>query len=265
MKSRRNFITITAGGLVHLTTQPLFGLDRESSDVDLLLHRAKERGHTDLGWLKSYHSFSFGRYQDPEKMNFRDLYVINDDRLSAKSGFPTHGHQNMEILSYVLEGELEHKDNTGVGSIITPDEIQYMAAGSGIKHSEFNPSQDQGNHFLQIWITPAAKGVKPRYAQETVERGAIDGRLALLAGPEKRSDAIQINQDAKMYSARLNGDQQVSHIVEQNRHAWIQVAKGSLVVNGEQIHQGDAIAVSKKTELVMEQGQNAELLLFDLC
>ncbi len=263
MKTRRNFITITAGGLVHLSTSPL-SASEESARVDLLLHRAKERGHTDLGWLKSYHSFSFGRYHDPEKMKFRDLYVINDDRLRKSSGFPSHGHKNMEILSYVLEGELEHKDSTGVGSIIQPNQIQYMAAGKGIKHSEFNPSQLRDNHFLQIWIAPASRGLKPRYTQERIERGALDGQLGLLASDQARNGAIQINQDVKMFACRLHGRQTASHIIERGRHGWLQVAKGTLQVNGVKMHAGDALAVSKATELHMSSGKSAEFLLFDL-
>lgn len=264
MKNRRNFIAVTAGGLIHLSAKP-FQDSPESSNLGLLLHKAKERGHTDLGWLKSYHSFSFGKYHDPEKMKFRDLYVINDDKLRAKSGFPTHGHKNMEIISYVLDGELEHKDSTGTGSIIKPNEIQYMAAGKGIEHSEFNPSQNKANHFLQIWITPASKGLKPRYAQEDIELGAIDGRLSLLASSQARKDAIQINQDAQMFSCRLDGKQVVTHTLERGRHGWLQVAKGSLTVNGIKVNEGDAIAVSKATELHMSQGRKAEFLLFDLC
>lgn len=164
---RRRFISLTSAGLIHLSALPVLDAYAEE-DAKLLVRRAKERGHTDIGWLDSYHSFSFGRYFDPENMGFRSLRVINDDKVAPGRGFPTHPHRNMEILSYVIEGKLQHRDSTGSGSIIAPNELQYMSAGTGITHSEYNPSRDAGVHFLQIWITPARHGQKPRYQQETL-------------------------------------------------------------------------------------------------
>lgn len=261
--SRRRFITLTSAGLIHVSFLPL-GDAYAKEDAKLLVRRAKDRGHTDIGWLDSYHSFSFGRYFDPEHMNFRSLQVINDDKVAPGRGFPTHPHRDMEILSYVLDGQLQHRDSTGGGSIIAPDEIQYMSAGSGITHSEFNPSKKDGVHFLQIWITPARKGQKPRYEQEKIATGTVDGRLGLLASGRPKGPHVQIRQDADLYATRLDGSEKASHIVEPGRHAWLQVAKGSLDVNGTTLQAGDAIATSRPTELVLENAENAECLLFNL-
>ena len=263
MINRRNFITLTAGGLIHLTGQTqgqIFG----RQDSELLIREAASRGHTDLGWLDSYHSFSFGRYFNPEHMNFRSLAVINDDKVAPGRGFPTHPHRNMEIISYVLDGALEHRDSTGTGSIIAPDEIQYMSAGRGITHSEFNPSETALSHFLQIWIKPARKGGKPRYEQNPVEAGSVDGRLGLLLSGNERLPGITINQDARVYAAKLDGADSVEYTVNRGRHGWLQVARGSLSVNGTRLQTGDAVATSRPTRLALDQANRAEILLFDL-
>ncbi|MEM0968882.1 MAG: pirin family protein [Verrucomicrobiota bacterium] len=263
--TRRNVIALTAGGLIHLSSRPLaeaFG----RKESKLLIRKAKDRGHTDIGWLDSYHSFSFGNYFDPERMNFRSLMVINDDKVAAGRGFPTHPHKNMEILSYVLKGTLQHRDSMGTGSIIAPNDIQYMSAGRGITHSEFNPSETTSNHFLQIWIRPAAHGHQPRYQQEQLEEGHIAGRLGLVAsGTKPKGNHIFLRQDVDLYAAKLNGTDQLEHIVEPGRHVWLQVAKGSLRVNGTTLHEGDAIATSRSTSLHLDQGRHhAEILLFNL-
>ena len=168
-ESRRNMLSMTAAGLIRVAASPTEMLAGGTVDSDLLIRQAAERGHTDIGWLKSYHSFSFGGYYDQQHMGFRSLRVINDDRMAAGRGFPTHPHRNMEIISYVLDGSLQHKDSTGKGAIITPDDIQMMSAGSGIEHSEYNPSPTDPNHFLQIWIEPAMRGVQPRYSNNVVK------------------------------------------------------------------------------------------------
>ena len=164
--TRRGVLSMTTAGLIHIAANPRSLFGKTTSSPELLLRQAAERGHTDIGWLKSYHSFSFGGYYDQRHMGFRSLRVINDDRISAGRGFPTHPHRDMEIISYVLEGALQHKDSTGQGAIITPDDIQMMSAGTGITHSEYNPSRDQANHFLQVWIQPAVKRARPRYSDQ---------------------------------------------------------------------------------------------------
>ncbi|MEO0717133.1 MAG: pirin family protein, partial [Planctomycetota bacterium] len=178
-QGRRRFLQLTSAGLIHVSTRPLLaGVGAEPAD--LLIRRASERGHTDLGWLTSYHSFSFGRYVDQQHMGFRALRVINDDRITAGRGFPTHPHRDMEILSYVLDGALQHRDSTGKGSVVRPDDVQMMTAGVGITHSEYNPSATDENHFLQVWIRPAHRGSHPQYQQQRVERAAKRNRLRLV-------------------------------------------------------------------------------------
>ncbi len=262
--NRRRAIQITAAGLVHLSASAVTDA-AELREGDLLLKRARERGFTDLGWLKSYHSFSFGRYFDPEAMNFRSLRVINDDRVAPGRGFPTHPHKNMEILSYVLEGALEHRDSTGVGSIIRPDQVQYMSAGRGITHSEFNPSRRELSHFLQVWIQPKRRGGKPRYRQEDFEEGRLESGLTLLASGEGAGGSIELHQDARMLAARPQPGRSVEYTVERGRHAWLQVARGKISVNGTPMAEGDALASTKPVRLVIQAtGRGAEVVLFDL-
>ncbi len=261
--SRRTFLGLTAAGLIHLSTNPL-ACAAGQNGVNTLIRRAAERGHTDLGWLKSYHSFSFGKYYDQRHMGFRSLRVINDDKISAGRGFPTHPHRDMEIISYVVEGALQHRDSTGNGSIIKPGDIQRMSAGTGITHSEYNPSPNQSNHFLQIWIEPAQRGLRPSYGQKAIQPVTLQNNLVLIAGNQPGTSNVIINQDAKLFAGKLGSGEHLSYNIERNRHGWLQVARGNLTVNGTQLAAGDSIVTSKPTQLVLNQAEAAEFLLFDL-
>lgn len=261
--SRRNVLSLTATGLIHIASNPNAAL-AESEGSELLLRQAAERGHTDLGWLTSYHSFSFGGYHDARHMGFRSLRVINDDRISAGRGFPTHPHRNMEIISYVLEGSLQHKDSTGQGAIITPDDIQMMSAGRGITHSEYNPSDDSANHFLQVWIEPAIRGASPRYSQQKVTLEQKRAQWRRIAGPEESNAAVKIRQDASIFATHLLQGETIDFTVERNRHVWLQVARGTLIVNGASLHSGDAVATSRPTQMHVMASEPTDALLFEL-
>jgi redox-sensitive bicupin YhaK (pirin superfamily) len=228
------------------------------------LRRSDERGHVDHGWLNTYHTFSFGNYYDPNHMGFRTLRVINDDKVAPGEGFGTHPHRDMEIITYVLSGALEHKDSMGNGRIIKPGEFQYMAAGSGVTHSEFNPSKKDWVHLLQIWITPERRGIKPQYA----ERSAADvkeGEVALIASKSGRDGSMVINQDANLLLARLAPGQKATHRLESGRHAWVHVAEGEVVVNGETLRAGDALGVSNEATIDLAGGSaKSQALIFDL-
>ena len=262
--TRRNVLSITSAGLIHVAANTRPTSAQETASTDLLIRQATERGHTDIGWLKSFHSFSFGGYYDQRHMGFRSLRVINDDRISAGKGFPTHPHRDMEIISYVLEGSLQHIDSTGRGAIITPDDIQMMSAGTGITHSEYNPSQTDSNHFLQIWIEPSVRGVRPRYSDNKVTIDQKQNQWKKIAGPEGSKGAVSINQDANIYATNLTAGQTTDIIIEGGRHAWLQVARGSLIVNGTTLKSGDAVATSRATELHIEGLETTDALLFDL-
>ena len=227
------------------------------------LRRANERGHADHGWLNARHSFSFGNYHDPRHMGFRSLRVINDDTVAAGAGFGTHPHRDMEIITYILSGALEHKDSMGNGRIIRAGEVQYMAAGTGVEHSVFNPSKDEAVHLLQIWIQPDRKGVTPRYAEKSFSNAAT-GRFHLAASKTGRDGSIAIHQDADLWLARLEAGQQVTHKPAPGRHAWIHIAEGEVSLNGEPLHAGDAAAVSDEPELELRAAQPSQVLLFDL-
>jgi redox-sensitive bicupin YhaK (pirin superfamily) len=257
-------LSITAAGLIHIAADSPAAQGEKPASSDLLIRQAAERGHTDLGWLNSYHSFSFGGYYDQRHMGFRSLRVINDDKIAGGKGFPTHPHRDMEIISYVLEGALQHKDSTGKGAIITPDDIQMMSAGTGITHSEYNPSPTDANHFLQIWIEPALRGVQPRYSDSKVTMDQKRGQWKKIAGPDGSKAAVSIHQDAKIYATNLTAGQTADFTVERNRHAWLQVARGSLTVNGTRLETGDAIATSRPTDLHIEATEKTDALLFDL-
>jgi len=228
------------------------------------LRRSDERGHVDHGWLNTYHTFSFGNYYDPNHMGFRTLRVINDDKVAPGEGFGTHPHRDMEIITYVLSGALEHKDSMGNGRIIKPGEFQYMAAGSGVTHSEFNPSKKEPVHLLQIWITPERRGIKPQYA----ERSAADvkeGEVALIASKSGRNGSMAINQDANLLLARLAPGQKATHRLESGRHAWVHVAEGEVVVNGEMLRAGDALGLSNEATIDLAGGSaKSQALIFDL-
>jgi len=227
------------------------------------IRRANERGHADHGWLNAWHSFSFAGYYDPAHMGFRSLRVINDDTVAPGAGFGTHPHRDMEIITYILSGALEHKDSLGNGRIIRPGEVQYMAAGTGVQHSEFNPSEQEPVHLLQIWIQPDRQGVTPRYAEKSFAK-ARTGALHLVASKSGRDDSIAINQDADLFLARLQSGESIAHSLRADRHAWVHVAEGSVELNGETLSAGDAAAVSAQSELKITSKSTAQVLLFDL-
>lgn len=225
---------------------------------------SNERGHLNYGWLDTYHTFSFSEYHDPDWMAFRTLRVINEDRVQPGEGFGTHAHRDMEIITYVLQGALEHKDSMGNGSIIRPGDVQRMSAGTGVTHSEFNPSKSELVHLLQIWIFPEKKGLKPEYEQKRFEESQKKGRLCLIASRDGRDGSVTIHQDASLYAAVLKNGQRLEHSIDKNRHAWIQVARGSISLNGQLLNQGDGAAVSEEKRLEIVGKENAEILLFDL-
>jgi redox-sensitive bicupin YhaK (pirin superfamily) len=225
---------------------------------------AAERGSTRIAWLDSRHTFSFGDYHDPGHMGFRALRVINDDRVVPAAGFPTHPHRDMEIISYVLEGELEHRDSLGTGSIIRPGEVQRMTAGTGVLHSEFNPSRDRSVRFLQIWIVPARRGLAPSYEQRTFLPGERQGRLRLVASPDGRDGSVTVHQDVTLHTAALAPGERVTQALAPGRHAWIQIARGAVTLNGKALGEGDGAAVSDEAALEIEATAPAEVLVFDL-
>jgi redox-sensitive bicupin YhaK (pirin superfamily) len=229
----------------------------------ITLRRATDRGQADHGWLKSAHSFSFADYHDPRHMGFRSLRVINDDVVAGGGGFPTHPHRDMEIITYVLQGALQHRDSMGNGSVIRPGNVQYMAAGSGVQHSEFNASPTDPVHLLQIWIRPNRTGLSPRYQEKSLGE-ATPGRLQLVASSSGREDSIAINQDADLWIGRLQSGESVLHTLAPNRHAWIQVASGSVNLNGLPLSAGDGASVSGETSLRLSASHAAQVLLFDL-
>lgn len=228
------------------------------------LRRSFERGHTQIGWLNSYHTFSFGSYYDPRHMGFRALRVINDDRVTPSAGFGAHSHQDMEIITYVLEGELEHKDSLGNGAIIYPGDAQIMSAGTGITHSEFNPSGTHPVHFLQIWIVPDQKSVQPRYEQRTFPPEEKRGQLRLIVAPDGRNGAVTIYQDAELYVATLEPEREIHYSVQPKRYAWLQVARGTVTLNGERLQAGDGVQMSGGENLTINTETSAEILLFNL-
>ena len=230
----------------------------------ITVRKSEARGHANHVWLDSYHTFSFASYYDPNYMNFRSLRVINEDFVSPGKGFGTHGHSDMEIITYVLEGALEHKDSLGTGAVIKPGEVQRMTAGTGIKHSEFNHSQTDPVHLLQIWLLPDTKGLSPSYEQRDFPLAERRGKLRLVAARDARDGAVKVHQDVDLYAAVLDKDSRVSHALGPHRHAWVQVARGSVLLNGLTLENGDAAAVSGETEVVIEAAEDAEFLLFDL-
>jgi quercetin 2,3-dioxygenase len=228
------------------------------------LRRAEERGHADHGWLDSFHTFSFADYHDPRHMGFGSLRVINEDRIQPGTGFGTHSHRDMEIVSYVLEGALAHRDSMGNGSIIVPGDVQRMSAGTGVRHSEYNHQPSGVTHFLQIWIEPAARGIAPGYEQKHFDAASKRGRLRLAASPDGREGSVTIHQDAYMYTALLDGAERVARALPKGRRAYVHVARGKLTVNGNDLRAGDALKASDTAEIVLERGEQAEVLLFDL-
>ena len=227
------------------------------------IRKANERGHANHGWLDTYHTFSFADYHDPRWMGFRSLRVINDDLVMPGEGFGMHPHRDMEIVTYVLSGALEHKDTMGNGRVIRAGDVQYMAAGTGVRHSEFNPSADEAVHLLQIWIQPDTAGVTPRYAEKSFAQ-APTGVLHLVTSKTGRDGSIAIHQDADLWLARLAAGQRVAHGLAPGRQAWVHVAEGELTLNGQDLHAGDAAAISAGTTLEFAAAKPAQVLLFDL-
>jgi len=227
------------------------------------IRKANERGHANHGWLDTYHTFSFGGYYDPEWMGYRSLRVINDDLVLPGMGFGTHPHRDMEIITYILGGQLEHKDSMGNGRVIQTGDVQYMAAGTGVQHSEFNPSNEEAVHLLQIWIQPDARGVKPRYAEKSF-KDTPTGEFHLVTSKTGRDGSIAIHQDADLWLAKLDAGETVTHQIASGRHAWLHVAEGDISLNGQTLTGGDAVAVDSKTALELTAVKSAQVLLFDL-
>lgn len=231
----------------------------------LQINRADKRGHADHGWLNTYHTFSFADYYNPRMMGFRSLRVINEDRVVAGSGFGTHGHADMEILSYVVEGAIAHKDSTGGEEILRPHEWQRMTAGSGIRHSEYNPSQTDKLHFYQIWILPEREDLEPGYEQKIFAPEEKTGKLKLVASREGRDGSLRINQDVSVFNSILPEGVEVSYDLAKGRHAWLQVVRGALELNGEKLNASDGAAVSEEESLKIRSSEgNTEFILFDL-
>ena len=230
----------------------------------MILRRSGERGLADHGWLRSFHTFSFADYHDPAHMGFRSLRVINEDRVQPGQGFGTHGHQDMEIISYVLEGELEHKDSMGTGSIIRPGDVQRMSAGTGVRHSESNPSRQELVHFLQIWILPDRRGGPPSYEQKSFSVAERTGTLRLVASLDGRDGSITVHQDVSLFASLLDEGVEVRHVLAPGRAAWIQVAKGEIAIAGERLGTGDAAAIEEAGEIEIRGVAASEVLLFDL-
>jgi quercetin 2,3-dioxygenase len=230
----------------------------------ITIRPSAERGGGNHGWLDTKHTFSFSDYWDPKWMGFRSLRVINEDRVAPNTGFPTHPHRDMEIIAYVLEGKLEHKDSLGTGSVNLPGDGQRMTAGSGIRHSEFNPSTTQPVHLLQIWIQPEKSSLPPGYEQKTFPEAEKQGKLRLIASRDASDGSVKINQDARLYVTLLKPGEEVKHDLATGRHAWLQVARGAVELNGKKLSQGDGAAISNEKSLTIEGKEDAEVLLFDM-
>ena len=226
--------------------------------------RSDERGFADHGWLKARHTFSFAGYHDPAFMGFRSLRVMNEDRIEPGMGFGTHPHRDMEIVTYVLEGALEHKDSMGNGEVLRPGEFQRMSAGTGITHSEFNSSETESTHLYQIWLLPQQKGVEPSYEQTRFDDGGMTNRLRLVASPEADDGSLRIGQDARIFLARLDDDVTVQHQLAPGRHAWLQVLRGAVTLNGTRLDTSDGASISEEAELAIQSTESSEIMLFDL-
>jgi quercetin 2,3-dioxygenase len=228
------------------------------------IRRSHERGYADHGWLKSYHTFSFADYYDPQHVEFGALRVINEDRVAPGAGFGTHGHRDMEIISYVLEGELAHRDSLGSGSVIRPGDVQRMSAGRGVRHSEFNSSATDQAHFLQIWIQPNVLGIAPEYEEKRFEPEEKRGRLRLIASPDGANGSVRIHQDARVYAGLFDGTERSDFDIGANRRVYVHVARGTVNANGETLEAGDALKLTQAERLTLSEGKDAEVLVFDL-
>ena len=228
------------------------------------LRRGNQRGYADHGWLKSFHSFSFADYYDPAHMGYGPLRVINEDRVAAGMGFGTHGHRDMEIISYVLDGALAHKDSMGNGSAIRPGDVQRMSAGTGVTHSEYNERRDGTTHFLQIWIQPNVTGIKPSYEEKHFDEASKRGQLRLIASPDGRDGSVVVHQDACLFAGLFDGAEKATHRLAEGRLGYVHVARGRVVVNGNTLESGDALKFAGPAEILLEKAQDAEVLLFDM-
>jgi redox-sensitive bicupin YhaK (pirin superfamily) len=247
-----------------LPGEPLTARQGWKEEPMLTLRKANERGHADHGWLNTHHTFSFADYHDPAHMGFGPLRVINDDTVAAGAGFPPHAHRDMEIISYVIAGALEHRDNMGNGSVIRPGDVQRMSAGRGVVHSEFNASKEQPVHFLQIWIVPRRTGLEAGYEQKAFSEAEKRGRLRLVASPEGADGSLRIEQDVRMFAAVLDGGGAVRHSIDAGRKGWLHVVEGSADLNGQSLATGDGVAITGAEQLTLRSGDRAELLLFDM-
>jgi len=230
----------------------------------LTIRYSNQRGHFDHGWLNTFHTFSFDQYYDPRYMGFRSLRVINEDTVAAGRGFPKHGHRDMEIITFILEGALKHEDSMGNGSVIRPGDVQRMTAGTGVSHSEFNPSSDEGVHLLQIWILPEARNLTPSYEQKFFSQQERTGKLRLIASSDGSDGSVEIHQDARIYAALIDADQSLSHQLSSNRYGWLQVGTGSIRLNDVDLEQGDGAAIGGESQLQIAAHEQSEVLLFDL-
>lgn len=230
----------------------------------ITVRKANERGHADHGWLNTYHTFSFGSYRDSAHVHFRALRVMNEDFVAPGQGFGTHPHEDMEIVTYVLEGALEHRDSMGNGEVLRPGELQRMSAGTGITHSEFNPSDTEPTHLYQIWLFPASKGIEPSYEQKQFASEERHNQLRLVASPDAAHGSLRIHQDARIFLSSLDAGKQLSHELPPGRHAWLQVLRGSVTLNGELLETSDGAAISDESQLAIHATSDAEVLLFDL-
>jgi quercetin 2,3-dioxygenase len=228
------------------------------------VRKAAERGHAKYNWLDTWHTFSFDTYYDPAHMGFRSLRVMNEDRVQPGQGFGMHGHQDMEIVTYVLEGALEHRDNMGTGSVIHAGEFQRMSAGTGVQHGEFNPSRTEPVHFYQIWLLPNQKGLSPSYEQKKFSEGEEPGRFRLVASPDAQNGSLLIHQDTQVYLSTLDADQEVTHKLQAGRHCWLQVLRGSVELNGHTLATSDGAAVSDETTIAIQVKEPSVIMLFDL-
>lgn len=230
----------------------------------LTIRRSDERGHFNHGWLNTYHTFSFDQYYDPRYMGFRSLRVINEDFVAPGRGFPTHGHRDMEIITYILEGALKHEDSMGNGSVIQPGDVQRMTAGTGVRHSEKNPSNTEPVHLLQIWILPNAEDLTPGYEQKAFTDAERHGQLRLIASGDGRDDSVHLNQDVSLFASILDAGEEIERVMDPKRYGWIQIARGVVTVNGEKAEQGDGVVVLAESNLKIKAEEKAEILLFDL-
>jgi len=234
------------------------------SKIMISIRRSKERGHFDHGWLNTYHTFSFDQYYDPRYMGFRSLRVINEDFVAAGRGFPKHGHRDMEIITYILEGALKHEDSMGNGSVIRPGDVQRMTAGTGVRHSEQNASSTERVHLLQIWILPNAEDLTPGYEQKAFSEAERRGQLRLIASGDGRDDSVHLNQDVSLFASILDAGREIERAMDPVRYAWIQVARGAVTVNGENAQQGDGLIIVAESDLKIRAEEPSEVLFFDL-